>query len=291
MYFSILHFTRQVLQRRVKSELEKHPYYGSSGNEPIHVAARAGFVFKKFPAVLVHTPTGEDTPLDIGQFMMEVEGHVQVASDAYFFTEAYQTPDDPTYAVTYTDETYTLEVIGTGATLKVTVASTSTSTEYSISPDELRTDIVPGVSIRFASMNNITVGATATIKTYEESQVVADLYGGRWPLTCTINALTRRSLQAEEIGDLVLSLLVLGRQDFLESDGIQARAVTIAGENDDLEDFGDEVYGHTFNMEFSLEWRAQVAVDIFTGWNLVVPVSPDDPAFGEYTVTGGSERE
>lgn len=289
MLFSILHATRQRLQRRLTQELDKHPYYGSAGGEPITTTSRAGFDKKRLPAVVVHTPTGTDTILDVGQFQQEVVGSVQVAQDAYFFTEVYETPD-PIYAATFIDDTYTLTIAGGGTKVNVLVASTSTTTAHDITEDEINTDIIPGVSIRFASFNNIIDDSVAIIKTYESSRVVGDLFAGRWPLTCNISVLHRRTVQAEEVADLVLSIYVVERDNFLRQDGIQARHVSIAGENDDWGDFGDEIYGHSISVEMDLEWRVQVSKDIYTGWNLVVPVSPEDAQYPDYILTGGSER-
>ena len=263
-----------------------HPYYGTGGQNQAVVTARLGFDYKQIPAIIIHPPSGRERFLDLANYIGEVEGHVQLSQNAYFLSEVYEAPPDPLYPVDWQDETYELEV-KSRATMIVRKESDSSEVEHAFEPDEEYHDFIPGAIIRLASMNNIAEGNKATVVTYAESRIVGDLHGGEWPLDCRLDCLANRNLEAEELADLAIGILSVGRDEFYQSTGIQPRHIAIGGTDDIPTDRAEEIWGHSLTMEFALEWRIFKSQRIVKGYSVDMVVSPPDAQFDPYRLTGG----
>ena len=286
MYTSIVHFTRLTLQNRLKAAIAEHPYYGTTGTEPVTISTRKGYDFKRIPAILIHSPSGNEQVLDMNQFIQELESHVGLVQDAFFLTEVYENPTLPTYP-SIDDDTYTI-TITEQRKLTVHQETTDQTTEYEFVEDTARDDIIPGTILRFASLNNISVGQEAVIVTYRIAQVVGDVIGGRWGLSIAIDVDAGRVEQEEDLTDLVTSILLSERSNFLK-DGIELRPpFGIGNEADIPNNLSEEIFGHSLSVDFNLEWRLFQSQGIFKGWRLLVPVQPPDSAFPTYELTGES---
>ena len=174
----ITHFTRKILVNRLTNGFSGHPYYGTGGTEPAVVSTRKGFDFKRLPAILVHTPSGDEEPMDMGQFIEDLSSHVQLHQQARFISEVYEAAPNPLYPASFINDTYTLTVKAQ-RTVTILPASTGVAYDYDFVEDTLVDDVIPGMLIRFGSLNNVVVGEEAVIKTYATPIHVGEIHGGR----------------------------------------------------------------------------------------------------------------
>jgi hypothetical protein len=155
---------------------------------------------------------------------------------------------------------------------------------------------LPGVVLAFGKRGK--VGDKVAIVVYEDRVVVAEAFGGLFDVTFELDAISRDSVQSEELADLIFMYLIAVKRSRLSSEGIEITDVSIGGEAEETYDETSDDYTYTISTSVQIQTRWEIHFPLPLTITRVTDTTPATDAsskvldrFNESTIIGDVQNK
>jgi len=137
---------------------------------------------------------------------------------------------------------------------------------YTIIDDRSNNQAIKGVVLAFE--RGMTKGDKQAVVVTKTREQVAQVYGGKWDMSVSIDTYTRDPKTQEELADLVVSVLWERLKPRLDQEGIVVKSVSHDGESEELfdENSGSYYYSAAISLEFETDWELHKPLPFAIRW-------------------------
>lgn len=231
MFFQLHRFVREVVTKELQALINEHPFYttipATSANpkerkmqrSPVIVQDNYNFDGRNYPAVVIKTSSSTEFRLSMDKLIEEVSGHVRLVAMLPYIVQKVE--DDKTYTGAYTNGTYRLEFTNVGRENKREIMLRTTQQVavepptptpapvikyFTVTPEQWRTDIIPGARLYFGEFNDLEIGKSIYIEMFEDKTYLGDMYGSGFDFTLNAMVYAQTQNEAQELTDIVNAL-------------------------------------------------------------------------------------